>query len=126
MGLDMFVFYRDAAHGIEMPQVDFEGSEMVDAEIAYFRKHANLHGWMEKLYREKGGQAESFNCVNLRLTAEDLDRLEKDVEADALPHTTGFFFGASTEEDMRRTRFMIRDAREKIAAGHAVYYTSWW
>ena len=124
MGLDMYVYYRDAAYGIEMPQIDFGGSEMVDAEIAYFRKHANLHGWMEKLYREKGGQAESFNCVNLRLTAEDIDRLEKDVEA--LPHTTGFFFGVSDASDTVKTRLMIRDAREKIAAGHAVYYTSWW
>jgi hypothetical protein len=57
----------------------------------------NLHGWMESLYCEKGGTADSFNCVNLQLTARDLDRLETAIRSGTLPLTQGFFFGESTE-----------------------------
>jgi len=44
-------------------------------EIAYWRKHPNLQGWMEQLWREKGGKGE-FNCVDVELTREDLKQLE--------------------------------------------------
>ena len=62
MGLDMFAYTT-----LENPagSVDFKVGEAT--EIHYWRKHPNLHGWMEKLYRDKGGSQESFNCVNLQL-----------------------------------------------------------
>jgi hypothetical protein len=41
--------------------VDFEVETL--AELHYWRKHPNLHGWMEQHYREKGDSAKSFNCV---------------------------------------------------------------
>jgi hypothetical protein len=46
--------------------VDFDGNDAI--ELYYWRKHPNLHGWMESLYYEKGGTADNFNCVNLQLT----------------------------------------------------------
>lgn len=42
-------------------QVDFKGEDA--AELHYWRKHPNLHGWMEQLYRDKGGAEEIFNCA---------------------------------------------------------------
>ena len=89
------------------------------------RKHPNLHGWMEHLYRAKGGTAEDFNCVNLQLDAADLDALEHAVRSRTLPPTTGFFFGltgAAPEDDLA----FITRARDALARGEAVYYTSWW
>ena len=74
-------------------------------EIAYWRKHPNLHGWMEQLWREKkytvqttdasepvDEDSDMFNGVELELTWEDLEILELDVIAGTLPGTSGFFF----------------------------------
>jgi hypothetical protein len=96
-------------------------------EIAYWRKHPNLQGWMENLYREKGGDAESFNCVDVELTLEDLNRLERDINKGALPSTTGFFFGSDSDEYYKeQDEKFIDAARDSIINGYTVVYNSWW
>lgn len=97
-------------------------------EVFYWRKHHDLHGWMEQLYRSRGGTAESFNCVKVRLYPEDLDALAMDVRTGALPKTTGFFFGNNPPDDDSIDNDMkfIEEARACIADGFAVYYDSWW
>lgn len=122
MGLDMYAFTRPGS----VPQpVDFEAHD-ADERIAYWRKHPNLHGWMERLYREKGGKDEDFNCVPVELTLADLDRLEADIRADMLPSTSGFFFGVSDGTERKEDLDFVEQARAEIAAGKAVFYTSWW
>jgi hypothetical protein len=133
MGLDMYAWRvkaEDVVNDFEVKPVDendpYQGSKV--EEIYYWRKHHDLHGWMENLYREKGGTAESFNCVKVRLTSEDLNKLQTDLLNSALPETTGFFFGnnppdlESLGEDLK----FIQAARDVIAEGDAVYYDSWW
>lgn len=123
MGLDMFAF--KVKKGVITENVDFnepDGSE----ELHYWRKHPNLHGWMERLYNKKGGNEPVFNCVNVRLTEEDLNRLEEAVKFDELPETEGFFFGESEPEDREGDLEFISEAREAINEGYDVYYTSWW
>ena len=121
MGLDMYAF--STANTI--PDTDFE--EPQDAElIAQWRKHPNLHGWMEALYDYKGGKAQSFNCVALKLEPMDIAALETFVLGDALPHTTGFFFGESLPEDKQDDIAFIAAARQAFSEGKSVYYTSWW
>src|ERR1700676_3585747 len=95
MGLDMYAFTTT-----EKPTtpVDFEISH--GERLHYWRKHPDLHGWMEALYREKNGGAEPFDCVNLALAAGDLDRLEADIRKGRLPHTEGFFFGNSDGSEL--------------------------
>ena len=111
-------------------------------ELARWRKHADLQGWMEKLYVEKceshgveprRGEEDSwlegevnFNCIPLLLTGNDLDELEVAVCEKSMPHTTGFFFGSSHPEHDYSTLEFIREAREAIAADMLVYYDSWW
>ena len=97
-------------------------------ELAYWRKHHDLHGWMEKLYRNKGGDKESFNCVPVRLTEFDLDALQFDLLNDALPETQGFFFGTNPPdlESLKEDLEFIQKARDAIKEGDAVYYDSWW
>ena len=90
MGLDMYAFTTES----EIPTVDFDAPED-RSELHYWRKHPDLHGWMKTIYRGKGGSDESFNCVPVRLDKADLDRLERDIKACALPPTQGFFFGQS-------------------------------
>ena len=121
MGLDMYAYATDDATS----DVDYLDPETRE-EFFYWRKHPNLHGWMETLYRSKGGTAESFNCVPLRLDPADLDALEAAVKNDALPVTEGFFFGVSDGSEKADDLLFIRKARDAIAEGDTVFYTSWW
>lgn len=121
MGLDMYA-YATADHPAQ--PVDFSTDD--HAELHYWRKHPNLHGWMEALYYWKGGTAQSFNCVSVELTADDLDRLEADIKAGELPVTAGFFYGVSDGTEVDDDLQFVAKAREAIAKGLAVYYSSWW
>ena len=115
MGLDMTAYSKARA------------TSKKSRELSYWRKHPNLHGWMEQLYREKGGTEEQFNCVEVELTLDDLDRLERVLLHDRLPYTTGFFYGNSADEYYKRQDLdFIEEARADIKGGRKVYYNSWW
>jgi hypothetical protein len=129
MGLDMYAWRvkaEDAIGDFEIARNE-EGRAEVE-EMFYWRKHHDLHGWMERLYRAKGGTKESFNCVSVRLTMDDLQQLENDVLANKLPETQGFFFGTNPPDEytMKQDMEFIANAKMVIAAGDAVYYDSWW
>ena len=113
-------------------------------EISYWRKHNRLQGWMENLWREKGrpnahsdddalGGAD-FNCVNLPLTGEDIDELEKAITGKDLPETGGFFFGGDSYEDYEHEEWgyqkvdleFVQKAREHLKDGCEVSYSCWW
>jgi len=100
-------------------------------EIAYWRKHPNLQGFMEKLWVEKGypggSENSTFNGIELELTWEDLERLKYVVENGELPETTGFFFGQNSdneylEDDLK----FIREAKADLFLGLKVFYNSSW
>jgi hypothetical protein len=128
MGLDMYAFSvrKEDALGDFECKTDNDGGE--HKEIAYWRKFNALHGWMEKLYREKGGDKESFNCVPVRLTEDDLIRLDLDLIDGNLEPTAGFFFGEQEIEDyqLEAAHEFLAKARDEIDAGREVYYDSWW
>ena len=121
MGLDM---YAVISRQTPPSAVDFKVEDGV--ELHYWRKHPNLHGWMEWLYRAKGGTKADFNCAMLQLTAEDLDRLERAIRDETLPQTSGFFFGASDGSEKEDDLAFVAKAREALATGHTVIYDSWW
>lgn len=123
MGLDQYA----TAHKGE-PTTDDEGYTYYEdsMDLAYWRKHPNLQGWMQELYYEKGGEGE-FNCVDVELTLEDLDALEESLDDEALPETVGFFFGADADDHYaEQDREFIREARAAIKQGYTVVYSSWW
>ncbi len=62
-------------------------------EFQSLEKHPNLEGYMANLYYTKRRHREMFNCVNVELTGDDLDALERVIKEDKLPETCGFFFG---------------------------------
>jgi hypothetical protein len=98
-------------------------------ELAYWRKHPNLHGWFERLWARKSEDASkhTFNGIELELTLEDLDALENDVEKGRLPATQGFFFGNDSDQHYKvQDLKFIQDARTEIAAGNCVFYNSSW
>ena len=122
MGLDQFAYRREADE-------DEEGN----ITIAEWRKHNRLHGWMEELYRDKGGDVDShsFNCVEVELTESDIEQLEAHVTDKVLPETEGFFFGGDSYEEYEEYHKQadldfIKEAYEAFADGQKVYYNSWW
>lgn len=129
MGLDMYAWRVKSEDAIDNFTVAAEedGSDSKLEELFYWRKHHDLHGWMERLYRSKGGVQE-FNCQKVRLTYEDLCALEQAVMLNQLPQTTGFFFGTNPpdEASMARDMEFISRAKAALAMGDQVYYDSWW
>lgn len=123
MGLDQ---YASLYHAADAEGVSVDIEEEAAAPLFYWRKHPNLHGWMEELYRAKGGTDEAFNNNTVRLDLKDLDALEEAVNAGTLPETTGFFFGESVPEHADEDRRFLKLAREAIAQGYVVFYDSWW
>jgi len=100
--------------------------------IACWRKHNRLQGWMEALYREKGGTGD-FNCQEVALDLEDLHNLEDAVRNRELPETHGFFFGQDSyedplnaAEDRKADLAFIKKAREALRGGSRVVYSSWY
>jgi hypothetical protein len=123
MGLDMYAFATKAKLKNE---VDFTETNLKPEEIHYWRKHPNLHGWMQELYESKGGKSDSFNGDCVVLTETDLNELESDIKDGSLPDTSGFFFGQTDGDEVDDDLKFIENAREAISEGKTVYYTSWW
>ena len=109
-------------------------------EIAYWRKHPNLHGWMEQLWRNKKysvqptdasapveSDSDMFNGIEIELTAEDLDELERAVTHRQLPATRGFFFGEEADQFYHdKDLAFIKAARIEMFMGLKVFYNSSW
>jgi hypothetical protein len=123
MGLDQFAYC-----------IDNNGDK---EELAYWRKHPNLQGWMQNLWENKGrpGLTEDnsgnmlgdFNCIPVELNKEDLDDLEDAIHGSGLPDTVGFFFGSNSDDHYKEQDLdFIKKAREALDSGLSVYYDSWW
>ncbi len=124
MGLDM---YATVIKGKVNSEVDFDTNNIQDyEELHYWRKHPNLHGWMQNLYYDKGGKDDSFNGSDVVLTESDLDSLEQDIIDGNLPNTSGFFFGQTDGSERDDDLEFVAKARKAIKEGKTVYYTSWW
>jgi hypothetical protein len=127
MGLDMYAYAA--------PKAGDENAYAPDSrEIAYWRKHPNLHGWMEQLWRKKGCpggvghiNAPTFNGIELELTWEDIANLERDIREGKLPNTTGCFFGSNSDNHyLDQDLEFITEARTQIFLGFKVFYNSSW
>jgi hypothetical protein len=137
MGLDMYAYVaaragqqNDYYEGAEFNETtrEFENNTVSKPrEIAYWRKHPNLHGWMEKLAERKNLKYESFNGIEMELTVEDLDELERAVTHGQLPATGGFFFGNNADEHYRESDLeFVKNARAEMFFGLKVFYNSSW
>jgi len=147
MGLDQYAYV--AAHAgqnsewwdgaeIDPDTRDYRNSKLdKPRELAYWRKHPNLQGWMESLWKGKLHDANkdipdsdwgsSFNGIELELTWEDLDELEKAVKKRKLPSTQGFFFGNDADQHYYDQDLeFIKNARAELFLGLKVFYNSSW
>ena len=117
MGLDMYAYSRDK-------QIN------EDTEIAYWRKHNRLQGYMENLWISRGN-TEDFNCKELELSEQDIDNLEKAINNMELPETEGFFFGNDSYDEYESfykkiDLQFIKTAKEELSKGNKVIYNCWW
>lgn len=131
MGLDMYArrMREKPATDVDFNYATFskEDDAYSDSEIHYWRKHPNLHGWMANLYHQKNGSEEMHEFIGpVLLTLDDLNTLEVAVMGNALPKTSGFFFGQSDGSEVEDDLEFIRKARLEIAEGWTVYYVSSW
>jgi hypothetical protein len=140
MGLDMYAyvaaragqqneFYEGSTWDPELKQSVNPHVEQ-PREIAYWRKHPNLHGWMEQLWnKHNGGDQDSgkFNGIEVELTWDDLDRLEHTIKKRRLPDTSGFFFGNNADQHYydQDLKF-VQKAKAETFLGLKVFYNSSW
>jgi hypothetical protein len=96
MGLDMYLQGRAFIWNLNGKPETRDGFKLTDVtlELGYWRKHPDLHGYIVQTFA--GGIDE---CQEIPLTAENLIDIIAAIEEKRLPHTTGFFFGASEPDD---------------------------
>jgi hypothetical protein len=140
MGLDQYAYSRPPR----------KRNSDNDIQIAEWRKHNRLQGWMQDLWESKGCPREGgcgdddnheFNCVPLQLTEEDINSLEDAILDFELPESDGFFWGSDSyfwtdennephadndywykESDLQ----FVKDARKALEKKHRIFYSSWY
>ena len=136
MGLDMYAYSCARAGQNDefwaQASLDKETKDFVNPavarplEIAYWRKHPNLHGWFRREWTSQGNEGD-FNGDELEITWDMLERLEQAITAGELPATQGFFFGDGADEYYREHDLeFVRKARAELFLGLRVFYNSSW
>jgi len=136
MGLDMYAYA--AANEKQYDEFWADGEYDSDSkdyvnktvnkpkELAYWRKHPNLHGWFHREWESLGNTGD-FNGDQLEIDWAMLERLEYDVVNGELPATSGFFFGEGADDHYRTQDLeFIRQARAELFLGLRVFYNSSW
>ena len=96
------------------------------------RKFNALQGFMQKEWDDAGNEPAEFNCQQLNITPEILDRLEAIIEVDALEPTAGFFFGNTEKDDWYYEDIkdlkekVIPDVRQRLEDGETIAYSCWY
>jgi hypothetical protein len=133
MGLDMYAYAAANEKQYDQYWEDghWENDQYVSKttkpkELAYWRKHPNLHGWFHREWESLGNTGD-FNGDQLEIDWAMLERLEYDVINGELPGTSGFFFGNNADADYYEQDLeFIRQARAELFLGLRVFYNSSW
>jgi hypothetical protein len=136
MGLDMYAYA--AANEKQYDEFWADGEYDPDSkdyvntavskpkELAYWRKHPNLHGWFHREWESQGNKGD-FNGDQLEITWDMLERLESAVVNGELPATSGFFFGNGADDYYRKQDLeFVKQARAELFLGLRVFYNSSW
>lgn len=126
MGLDMYLngekfFYNRREEG-KHPKI----GEIY--EMAYWRKHPDLHGFIVQTFADG-----IDDCKRIWLSDENIETIIKVVKDGSLPHTEGFFFGESDNDEEQRNEDvqLLEDAlawvrtKEDDVWGSLIYHASW-
>ena len=127
MGLDMWIFGREHRVWTNDPDATDLVESGDDLELAYWRKHPNLHGY---IVRQFAGGVDK--CQNIPLTATDLLDIIEASRSRQLPHTEGFFFGVSNmdedeiELDVMQLSKVLDWLKEDTSLLRTVHYQASW
>ena len=126
MGLDSHFkrVHKDAI----TTNVDFtvDNEKFVVTEVAYFRENSALQGWMHELYRSKGGENPEFNCSNVVVSIDDLLVLHKQLKANKVLPTSGFFFGDMDEDKYEQLKQVVVDMIDDYDDEYVYFYFAWY
>jgi hypothetical protein len=136
MGLDMYAYSATKSNQdrewwdgatLDEQTKEYVNSEVVKPkEIAYWRKHPNLHGWFHREWNDQGNSGD-FNGDELEIDWDMLERLEQDIKEGNLPGTTGFFFGNPADDYYYNQDLeFVKNARAELFLGLKVFYNSSW
>jgi len=136
MGLDQnaYAISRHEAHLLDSQEYkDGDLALESEEELAYWRKNADLQLWMSELAQSKGVVSDpfDFNCQKVWLTLDDIQTLEEDYAKDEngddnMPDGEGQGFLWGGYDDRDTTLAFIKQAKDALASGKAVYYTCWY
>nr|DAF57518.1 MAG TPA: hypothetical protein [Myoviridae sp. ctqfO1] len=102
MGLDAWMYSTDARAKLSNIKKD---KNFRSYELAYWRKNHKLNDFVQRLFVEKGGNYDDFNCSITFLTEKDLREIAKE-----------------NPEDSE----LVDEAIAELKNGMAVFYTCWW
>jgi hypothetical protein len=133
MGLDMYAYAaaNEKQYGEYWEDGHWENDQYVSKttkpkELAYWRKHPNLHGWFHREWLDQGNTGD-FNGDQLEIDWAMLERLNDAVVNGDFPKTSGFFFGEGADDYYRNQDLeFIRQARAELFLGLRVFYNSSW
>jgi hypothetical protein len=133
MGLDMYAYAAANEKQYDQYWEDghWENDQYVSKttkpkELAYWRKHPNLHGWFHREWLDQGNTGD-FNGDQLEIDWAMLERLNDAVVNGDFPRTSGFFFGEGADDYYRNQDLeFIRQARAELFLGLRVFYNSSW
>jgi hypothetical protein len=95
MGLDMYLngekyFFAYPPEEARIRHEDGFEVRSHTLRLGYWRKHPNLHGYIVNTFADG-----EDNCQPIMLDENDIEKIIAAITAQTLPHTEGFFFGAS-------------------------------
>lgn len=131
MGLDMNLtgekyFRTDPRTPENNPREDGYRVRTRTLDLGYWRKHPNLHGYIVNTFAHG-----IDNCEAIALAETDIEKIIDAVARDNLPHTVGFFFGASDGTEKDETLRIFTAAltwlrTEEVNVFRMVYYRASW
>ena len=123
MGLDMYLTGERYFWKREYKRGERK-ADLID--LGYWRKHPNLHGFIVEAFADG-----EDDCRKIDLNGDRIRQIIAAVEAAALPHTTGFFFGESDGSEKEEDLIILHEAlrwletEEKDVKRYIYYQASW-
>lgn len=109
--------------GLDMMIYGCENDTTPAVELAYWRKHPDLHGYIVNTFADGVDE-----CQKIDLTADNIENIIEAVNKNNLPETKGFFFGTSSRDRDAETIKLLTEVSvwlEKNPEGKIFYNASW-
>jgi hypothetical protein len=112
MGLDMSIYVK---------QNGGEDSGYEYNQVAYWRKHPDLHGYIVNTFADGVDE-----CQKIPLDEFKVQNIMAAIRNKSLPKTSGFFFGSSNGSESENDLMQLQEVLNAIKKGYKVYYQASW